>query len=541
MVRRGRSYDSGGRSDYASPEDMGDGGEGIGPSMRDIVAADAATARAAEALIPGSEQELNFLRVMSSIDADTPQPMLDAVASVLRSLPPDRAKELMAKANRPSLMDRPLDPSLSADADASADFVDSQPGSEELRKSWASREGDIKRDRVIAAQNARKREARAAAGAKSRAARIEAHPMDKPSTYGGSGWSEGIEAEQRSPGDRYLGRPFGDLKPYEQRQAMWLINPKLAQFVDQFQNQQLASLRLDPELTQLLTPEQRSSILGVAPDQITPDVMQAIYGMQLPKDVIDQMGYAQRDQMVGRPQLTPEQQSIVDRVQGDDFAAQVRATSPANRKIEKWMGMARSGDQNNVPFLDEDLPWWRASHGYFDPGSLQVQYSPNAPTGEFLARLARVTHNYDDPGFVSLVGPLFDRAVQQQAALPPMTQAARGRKRTAADFAGEVLTPSDRGLRYMRRYSGDNAPFQQFSDLLLNRGAREPLNIGSVELDATMQPTLPAGQADPMSMNTPEAATVEPPVMPPEGDLSMMFDPTGRGRVNPSILAALLA
>ena len=545
MVRRGRSYDYGGRADYGDPEDMGDVGSVPGSSMRDIEAADAAISRIAQGITPGSPAEAAFVRTMGQLSDSTPAPLVEAAASVLRMLPPDRARELLDQANNPAILESSFataDASLGAEADAAADFVEPQPGAEDLRKSWAASDRDPKRAKVVAAQNAKKRAERAAAGAKTRAASIEAHPMDRPSTYGGAKWGNDRAVDTRSPGDRYLSKPFEELKPYEQRQAMWLVNPKLAQFVDQFQNQQLASLRLDPQLTGLLTPEQRASILGVAPDQITPEVMQNIYGMQLPQDVIDQMGYAQRDQLVGRPQLTPEQQGIVDQVQGNDFAAQVRATSPAGRKIEKWMGMARSGDPNNVPVLDQDLPWWRASHGYFSPENLRVQYSPNAPTGEFLARMARVTHSYDDPGFISLVGPLFDKAVQQQAGLPPMTAAARGRTNTAADFASKVLTPGPQGLGYMRQYSGDNAPFQQFTDIPLNRGMdREPLNLGNIDVDATMQPAPPAQDLGPMPMNTPEGLSSEPPVMPPDGDLSMMYDPISRGRMNPSVLAALLA
>ncbi len=545
MVRRGSFPDYGGRGKNYDVDDAADVGGRPGRSMRDIEAADAALNQMAQSMTSGSPAEQAFVRIMSQLSDDSPAPNVAAAAGVLRLLPPDRARELLDQANNPSVLERSFagdaDMSVGAEADPTADFAEAPPAEDPMRKSWAASDKDIKRDKVVAAQNAKKRAERAAAGKRTREPSIDSHPMDRPTTYGGARWGRDTRVETRSPGERYLNKPFAELSPGDQRQAMWLINPKLAQYVNEFQDAQLAGMRLDPQTMGMLSPTMQASILGVAPDQITPDLIGGASGMSLPQDVIDQMGYAQRDMLVGRPQLTPEQQAMVDRFQGDDFTAQVRATAPASRKVEKWLGMAGSGNPDNVPILDEDLPWWRASHPYYRPESMGLEYSPYAPTGEFLARLARVTHKYDDPSFITQVGPLFDRAIQQQADMPPMTTAGRGRKNTAAGFAGRVLVPEDTGLGYMKRFSGDNAPFQQFSDLLLNRGTQRELNLGNIEVDATMQPSLPAQDMGPVSMNTPEDMSMEPPVTPPEDDLAMMYEPLNRGRMNPSILAALLA
>lgn len=546
MVRRGRGYDGGGRADYGDAEDMADLDGAPGSSMRDIEAADAAVARIVEGLKPGSSAEEAFVRTIGQLTENTPGPMVEAAASVLRQLPPERARELMDRAKNPAILETAFsspEDFVGAEADPTADFVERPVGAEEARKSQAAPryagEDPARRAQVEADRNARRRAESAAAGKQQRAPRFESHVMDNPATYGGARWAKRIAAEQRSPGERYLGRPFDQMAPYEQRQAMWLVNPKLAEFIDQFQSQQLGALRLDPQLTGLLTPEQRASILGVAPDQITPEVLQGIYGMQLPPDVIDQMGYAQRDQLVGRPALTPEQQDIVSQVQANDRGAQVRATAQADRQIGKWLGIAQSGDPNATIFLDDEIPWWSASHPYHTGVSLQ--YSPYAPTGEFLARLARVTNRYDDPSFVPLVAPMLERSVREQAGQPRSTVPGRGKTLTGAAMSREVLTPKSLGMAYLRRYSGDAAPFQQFTDIPIRRAIDDPGTLGNIEIDTTMQPTLPASDLDPMTMSTPEDIPVEPPVVPPEDQLGMMFDPTSRGRINPSVLAALLA
>lgn len=544
MVRRGRGYDGGGRSGYADVEDAADIGPVPGGSMRDMAAADAAIARIVEGLTPGSQAESAFVRTMGQLSDDTPAPLIEAAANVLRQLPPDRARDLLDQANNPAVLESAFGGSTDAmpggEFDATADFIDQPPGTEPLRTSRAAPryagEDATRRAQVEAERNARRRAENAAAGKAVRAPQFEAHPMDKPSTYGGAEWAATIRAEKRAPGDRYLSKPFDQLAPYEQRQAMWLVNPKLAQFIDQFQNQQLASLQLDPQTFGLLSPDMQASILGVAPDQITPEVMQSIYGMPLPQNVIDQMGYAQRDQLVGRPGLTPEEQAIVAQVQADDRGAQVRATSQANRQIGKWLGIAQSGDPNATIFLDEEIPWWAASHPYHTGVSLQ--YSPNAPTGEFLARLARVTNQYDDPSFISLVAPMLERSVREQAGQPRSTVPGRGKKHTGAEMSQQVLRPTRKGMAVLRQYSGDAAPFQQFTDIPIRRANDDPGTLGNIEIDTTMQPTLPDAGADPMTITTPEA---DAPVVPPGDELSMLYEPINRGRIDPSILAALLA
>jgi hypothetical protein len=114
---------------------------------------------------------------------------------------------------------------------------------------------------------------------------------------------------------------------------------------------------------------------------------------------------------------------------------------------------------------------------------------------------------------------------------------------TAADFAKLQLPVTRLGVSRLKAADAQGWPFQVYSDIPLNRGMPDPLNVG--QIDAVGQSPLgglmDAESAAPDAISTPEDMPLpeEQQLLPGDEDMSMYMP--RRGAVPPGALAALLA
>ena len=318
----------------------------------------------------------------------------------------------------------------------------------------------------------------------------------------------------------------------QQNMARYILSPSSYRRGRDAQMQQLQEAILTPEIIGLLTPEQRSLLTGVAPDQLTPEVLQRFYGATLPESLATKMPTAQRDAIVGPAGFGEANFATDAGGMTDGFEENRRMMSTRDQVLNKMINAAESG--GTVP-LAAHFKWWRLPWSKSEGG--QIIRPDQAPTGDFMSRLARSsmkTQNFEN--WVPMMAPMLERSIREQAHLAPSTELFRGNgKRTEADYA-QMRLPGERNDFYVRQLEG-NMPFQQFmDDVTVNRGPKEPLNLGGLLLDR------PAADAMDQPISTPDAApmapeAVDPEVVPADDELGM-YDPR---MMNPSVLAALMA
>jgi hypothetical protein len=486
-------------------------------SGRDLEASDNMLSRAADAIASSAQARSNFVSAMSRLGNDANPQEVEAVRAVLDFLSPSQRESLIADAGSPAGLMQAYasgaDASFAGPTDPGAQSAfEAEPAPAKASKNPRYvAEGDLKRANFASKQD----------------------PLDRPGTYG-KNFSKAVERslEQRSGAMRYGSKPGDQLRPWEERQVLWQSNPDLFIARRDYQEPLLRGLTVGDANIGTLTPEQIAMLSGITPDQITPEVMQAIYGQQLTDDVIKSLGYKQRSALVGEPQLTPAQiASMSNRTAGEDLGMDVRTSSSAKKKLEMLVNMAASGDPQATVNLDEVLPFWAAPSPHWNRDTGGLAYSQNANSGELLARWIRTGGRWDDPQFVNLVAPLLDRSIAQQAPLARKPTGFREGYTSALDFAQDPLKPGRNGEIYLRRAAEQGMPFEQYSNVRMNReGPQAAPSLRDVLLDGLRDTSAQADQ----TITTPDA----PQITPSSGDTSYLSPAMLR---NPNVLAALLA
>ena len=279
----------------------------------------------------------------------------------------------------------------------------------------------------------------------------------------------------------------------------------------------------------------------------------------VPEDVARNMTATQRDAAVGPVDLGGISdnflQAAIQRdmeASGGKYASNEAANLSQRDKLV--MSLLDHANRGTTPVMDAAFRGWRYPYPIMQGGELVRP--PTAPTGDFLARLVRGQLGaFEVPDWVAKVGPVFDRAIQEQAGTAPATSLVplsadgwnpnknNAKALTAADFAKLQLPVSRLGVSRLKAADAQGWPFQVYSDIPLNRGMPDPLNVG--QIDAVGQSPLgglmDAESAAPDAISTPEDMPLpeEQQLLPGDEDMSMYMP--RRGAVPPGALAALLA
>lgn len=272
--------------------------------------------------------------------------------------------------------------------------------------------------------------------------------------------------------------------------------------------------------------------------------IQALIAQGVPEDVARSMTASQRDAAVGPGTLENLGDQFSQMAVGMDqsqagMTAGVRDKAGMSQRDQVVAGMLTHAQNGTNPPLDGWFKGWRYQYPIIQGG--EIVRPQTAPTGNFLARLSRgQLQAYEVPDWVARMTPVFDRAIQEQAATNPQLRNKYGKTdtRTAADFAQMLLPISRNGMSRLKDADVNGWPFQVYSDLPINRGPKPEMNIGTIDEVGS-----PVGGLldDPQSISTPESAPVpeQQQILPADGDMSMYMP--RRGAVPPDVLAALLA
>lgn len=386
---------------------------------------------------------------------------------------------------------------------------------------------------------------------------FKAPPLERITTYGAgkrsadgsspriAGLEKLTEEEGRSRDQRVSGG--AEKGSWQFRHLLYSLNPELYRAARKDQLSRMGGIEITPEMVASLNPRQAAGIFAQISPGATLSSPEQLIGMQLTPEAADFLTRAQRDQLVGPINL---QDLLLENTALENEGGRTgsrNAQSQARRatysaRDQKIAGMQKHAREGTAPTLDDWFKWWRYQWPTVLPGQSEIIRPDTPPSGDLLARLSADTLGLrgDLPDWVTTMTPVFDRAVREQYATPPKSEIYRGvQGRTALDFARMQLDPAYGGL-YLKQAAESGWPFPQFIEgLSLNRGPKDPINLGGLLLDDTIS----APQPDP-TINTPDevpppVAPEAPPVMPSDGDVSM-YDPRMQ-RMNPSILAALLA
>lgn len=353
----------------------------------------------------------------------------------------------------------------------------------------------------------------------------------RPSTYGvGLGDKATDMMDTRSKYARIEG-VNQDSPVYQQNMARYILSPSSYRRGRDLQTEQIRETLLTPEIIDALTPEQRAILVGAQADQITPEILQQFYGVKPSEDLIKSMPMAQRDSLVGPASFGEANFRTDAGGMSDGFEENRRMMSTRDQVLKKMINAAESG--GTIP-MGAHFKYFRYPFPESQGGA--IVRPDNAPSGQFMAGLAQSTMRLPDfDNFMGMMSPMLDRSIREQAQLSPATKNFRGSKGTTEQDFARMQLPLERDGYYIRELEG-NMPYPQFmDDVTINRGPKEPLNLGGLLLDR------------------PAVDAVEPPISTPDGDMPVdagehqvlpaddelgMYDPR---RMNPSILAALMA
>jgi hypothetical protein len=351
----------------------------------------------------------------------------------------------------------------------------------------------------------------------------------RPNTFG-QGLGKATDMEIRSKASRIEG--VGQGSPASmQNMARYILSPSSYRRGRDAQADQLRETLLTPEIIQTLTPQQRAILVGAQADQITPEILQQFYGVKPSEDLVKSMPMAQRDSIVGPASFGEANFATDAGGMSDGFEEGRRMMSTRDQVLQKMINAAETG--GTIP-MGAHFKYFRYPFPESQGGA--IVRPDNAPSGQFMAGLAQTgmkLPNFEN--FQGMMAPMFERSIREQAQLPPATTNFRGLPgKTEQDYARLMLTPERDGF-YLRQLEG-NMPYPQFmDDVTINRGPKEPLNLGGLLLDR------PAVDAVEPPISTPDGEMPvdagEQQVLPADDELGM-YDPR---RMNPSVLAALMA
>lgn len=485
---------------------------------RDIESRDSMIASAADAIASDPDVRSNFVEVLSKMGQDSDPAQIQATKEILNQLGPAVRDALLREAGNPA----GLSMAYSADFDPDLGVATQDPAAQiEVADKPAGRtRGYVPQDRLQRSNFASKQD-----------------KMEAPGTYGGSRFTHQVKTslEQRSGADRYGGKEIDELKPWEQKQVLFQQNPELFIARRDFQEPRLAEMSVDASNIGLLTPQQIAMLSGVAPDQLTPQVMEAIYGTKFSPELIKQLSYQQRGRLVGEPTLTDRQVGqFLSRIGEEDMALNPAAAASGQKKVDMLISRAADPDKPIDFSLDELFPPWSAPTPYFNKDTGKFEYSDMANSGDLLARWMRTATGREERNWLPSVAALLDRAIAQQAPMGRLPKGTQAKATSPLEFANSPLTPGTRGEFYLKRAAEEGMPFRQFSDTPINRFQAQPFSLRDVLLDRPDNTAMP----DQAPISTPEVMPETPDIQPSTGDTGYLNPALFR---NPSVLAALLA
>lgn len=478
----------------------------------------------------GGPAERNFVSFIQVAGKKANPQEIQLIRDVLSELPTARAAELLQMGGSPEALT-----SAMSGADASMGQVD--PGAE---SAFESEDGMTARQRQSLLD---KQEYALTRKDKSKPVREydsstfeNVHPLDRGGTYDpkyAKFMRDSYESRAKGAG-RYEGRAFGELPGYAQKDIVFEVNKDLGKKIYGFQDDALRKLNIDQSVLSKLTPEQIGVLSGVAPDQLTPEVLQRLYGMPLTDDVIRGMQMNTRNALVGRPDLAPSEWQALAGFDVDKMASEFdmfrRSQSSAQQKLTTLLRAAN--DDGSVVNPAQFITPWRGQFQVVNPLTGLLESSPNAPSGRFLAGQIATAARSGEPGLINQITPLMDRSVRAFASQPPAEAGFRNAgNMSEASWSRHLMQPGGRGFKILTQYASER-PYPMFSETPVRRAGDAPATLGNIEIDTTPQVETPAD----MPIITEQDAPV-----PMDNDLGMYGLPPAMQRMNPSVLSALLA
>lgn len=518
---------SGSRASVANVDsdiDVVDGRDGVAEADARMDGGGAGALDQATAMVASSAAaRSNFIDLLGKVDEGSPSATTAMLRHVLDNLPPEMRQSILEEAGNPSLFSTPAQ--AAAAPQPARQMSEAEAAAIAKQKYQGRRIAEDQRQRTTFA--------------------ADTHPLARPGTYG-EGFSKPVQASLEPRGaERYEKYDVTDpsAPAWVERQVAYQSNP--GEYVARMRLQQplLEGVTLDRNNAQILTPEQLGMLSGVAPDQLTPDVLERIYGVKLTPEVISGLRFAQMDSLVGKPQYTPDDMRVILRSINKNDPTDIRAAASRNKKVEYLINRAAQGGQTDiVEDAERMFPFMFVRAPYFDEAQGRIVQPKEAISGDMAANWIRTGAQVGDPQFTTLVSPLLQRTLDRLAPMPRLEEAARAGYTSAFDYANKELIPGRNGALTLQKYPGMiSGPFPRYSGTQLNtRGQSQTLTptIDSAPLGGLLDD--PASAAQPTISTTESPDAGQAPIMPSDADTSY-FDPAMIRRMDPSILSALLA
>ena len=478
----------------------------------------------------GGPAERNFVSFIQVAGKKANPQEIQLIRDVLSELPTARAAELLQMGGSPEALT-----SAMSGADASMGQVD--PGAESALESEDGMTARQKQSLLDKQEYALTRKDKSKPVREYDSSTFEnAHPLDRNGTYDpkyAKFMRDSWESRAKGAG-RYEGRAFGELPGYAQKDIVFEVNKDLGKKIYGFQDDALRKLNIDESVLRRLTPEQIGILSGVAPDQLTPEVLQRLYGMPLTDEVIRGMQMNTRNSLVGRPDLAPSEWEALAGFDVDKMASEFdmfrRGQSSAQQKLTTLLRASK--DAGSVVNPAQFITPWRGQFQVVNPLTGLLESSPNAPSGRFLSGQIATAARSGEPGLIDQITPLMDRSVQAFASQPPAEAGFRNAgNMSEAAWSRHRMQPGGRGFKILTQYASER-PYPMFSETPIRRAGDAPATLGNIEIDTTPQVETPAD----MPITTEQDAPV-----PMDNDLGMYGLPPAMQRMNPSVLSALLA